>query len=102
MQDDAGFSSRVSLNAFSNILRTAVVAVTGLLMVPFYIGELGFGAYAVVFLSTTVSAYFSSASEAVSQAFVRYLVLNMRGEDAGGSSRAFSTALISCCQYSCT
>ena len=93
MQDDAGFSSRVSLNAFSNILRTAVVAVTGLLMVPFYIGELGFGAYAVVFLATTVSAYFSSASEAVSQAFVRYLVLNMRGEDAGSSSRAFSTAV---------
>ncbi len=90
MQDDAGFSSRVSLNAVSNILRTVIVAVTGLLMVPFYIGELGFGAYAVVFLATTVSAYFSSASEAVSQAFTRYLVLSVR-EDDGSTSKAFST-----------
>ncbi len=92
MQDDAGFSSRVSLNAVSNILRTVIVAVTGLLLVPFYIGELGFGAYAVVFLATTVSAYFSSASEAVSQAFTRYLVLSVRG-GGGLSAKAFSTVV---------
>ncbi len=70
IQDDAGFSSRVSLNAVSNILRTAVVAATGLMMVPFYIGELGFGAYAVVFLATSVSLYFASASEAVSLSLI--------------------------------
>jgi len=60
-------------------------------MVPFYIGELGFGAYAVVFLATTVSAYFSSASEAVSQAFTRYLVLSVRSD--GSSAKAFSSVV---------
>ena len=92
IQDDAGFSSRVSLNAASNILRTAVVAATGLMMVPFYIGELGFGAYAVVFLATSVSLYFASASEAVSQAFTRHLALSMR-EEGELSARAFSTVV---------
>ncbi len=92
IQDDAGFSSRVSLNAVSNILRTAVVAATGLMMVPFYIGELGFGAYAVVFLATSVSLYFASASEAVSQAFTRHLALSMR-EEGELSARVFSTVV---------
>ena len=92
IQDDAGFSSRVSLNAVSNILRTAVVAATGLLMVPFYIDELGFGAYAVVFLATSVSLYFASASDAVSQAFTRHLALSM-GEEGALSARVFSTVV---------
>ena len=69
--EDPKFSSRVSLNAVSNVLRTAIMAVTGLIMVPYYIGEMGFGIYAVIFLATTITTYFVAVSDSIAQAFTR-------------------------------
>lgn len=92
--EDPKFSSRVSLNAVSNVLRTAIMAVTGLIMVPYYIGEMGFGIYAVIFLATTITTYFVAVSDSIAQAFTRYMTLSMNRGDLEDSNRVFSTTFI--------
>ena len=47
------FSSRVSINVSVNIIRTIVMALTGFLMVPYYIGSLGMATYAIIALITS-------------------------------------------------
>ena len=71
------FSSRVSINVSVNIIRTIVMALTGFLMVPYYIGSLGMATYAIIPLITSVTTYFLAMSDSLADAFTQQFLYRM-------------------------
>ena len=88
------FSNKVSHNMVSNVARTALMAIVGLLMVPYYIGEFGLATYAILPLATTVTNYFAMISDSLSNAFSRYTVAAIQEGDRQGANRIFSTSVL--------
>ena len=88
------FSNKVSHNMLSNIVRTALMALVGLFMVPYYLGEFGLATYAIIPLATTVTNYFVIISDSLSNSFSRYTVMAIQEGDRQGANRIFSTSVI--------
>ena len=88
------FSSRVSLNMVANVLRTVLMALAGLLMVPYYIGEFGLATYAILPLATTVTNYFVMISDSLSNAFSRYMSISVQAGDPERLNTVFSSSVI--------
>ena len=78
----------------SNIVRTVLMALIGLLMVPYYLDEFGLATYAILPLATTVTNYFLIISDSVANAFSRYTVIAIQNRDNDGTNRVFSTSVI--------
>ena len=87
------FSSRVSINVSVNIIRTIVMALTGFLMVPYYIGSLGMATYAIIPLITSVTTYFLAMSDSLADAFTRYISQEQMDEK-GLEIQMLSTGLL--------
>ncbi len=96
-QSDARFSSRVSRNLVTNVLRTLIMALAGLLMVPYYIDQFGLATYALLPLATTITNYFIMVSDALSRSFSRYMTMSIRGGDVERSNAVYSTSVIGMC-----
>ncbi len=88
------FSSKVSLNLATNILRTVIMALAGLLMVPYYIGEFGLAAYATIPLAVSMTAYFIAISDSIASSFTRYMVMTIQEDDAVGVNKVYSTSIV--------
>ena len=88
------FSSNVSLNVLTNVARTIIMAIVGLVMVPYYLGEFGLSVYAIIPLATTITNYFLIVSDSLSNAFSRYMVMAVQRGDMDGANRVFTTSVI--------
>lgn len=88
------FSSKVSLNLVTNVLRTVIMALAGLLMVPYYIGEFGLATYAIIPLVVSITTYFIAISDSISSAFTRYMVITIQNNDSESINRVYSTSVI--------
>ena len=78
----------------TNIIRTVLAASFGLILVPFYIGQLGIAAYAVLPLATTITSYVLVVSDEITNAFSRYLVIAIHGNDQRETNKVYTTTLI--------
>lgn len=87
------FSSKVSLNMVTNLGRTVIMALVGLLMVPYYIDEFGLAAYAILPLATSITNYFIIISDSVANAFSRYMVIAVQKGDMSVANRVFTTSV---------
>ena len=88
------FSSKVSLNVLTNVVRTVIMALVGLIMVPYYLGEFGLSVYAIIPLATTITNYFLIVSDSLSNAFSRYMVMAVQSGDMDGANRVFTTSVL--------
>lgn len=88
------FSSRVSINVTINIIRTIVMALTGFLMVPYYIGTLGMATYAIIPLITSITMYFLAMSDSLAEAFARYTAISVQRGDPGAINRTYTSSTI--------
>lgn len=89
MATDRTFWMRTPLNAVVNIIRTLVTALIGVILVPFYIDNLGLAAYGIIPLATTMTSYVMIIADSLESACSRYSTLSIHGgEDA---SRELST-----------
>lgn len=77
----------------TNILRTVLTALIGLWLVPFYLDEIGLDAYAIIPLATSVTSYVMILSDALTNAFSRYLVIALQEGDIPKANRTYSTTL---------
>lgn len=89
------FSNKVAINMVTNLARTAVTAVIGLVMVPFYIGELGIAMYGIIPLAASVTVYVMVTSDAISGAVSRYMVIAVQGGDGTEVGKVYSTSYLS-------
>lgn len=91
---DRAFSSKVSLNVLTNVVRTVVMAIVGFMMVPYYIGEFGMAAYAIIPLITTVTTYFLAMSDSLASAFTRYTAVAVGEGDMDAVNRTFTSSVV--------
>ena len=87
------FSSKVSLNVATNVARTLIMSLIGFLMVPYYIGEFGLSAYAIIPLATSITTYFIAVSDALANAFTRYMTISLQNGDEEGAKRTFTSSV---------
>ncbi len=76
------FREKTSLNVITNILRTLAMALIGIFMVPYYVGNLGVASYAILPLATTMAAYIQIISDSIANASVRYNTLAINSGNA--------------------
>lgn len=88
------FSSKVSLNMLTNIIRTVLMALAGLLMVPYYIDQFGIATYAILPLATTVTNYFVIIADSLSNAFSRYMTISAQTGDTNRMNVVFTSSVI--------
>lgn len=87
------FSSKVSLNVLTNIIRTVVMALVGFMMVPYYLGEFGLATYAIIPLITSITTYFLAISDSLANAFTRYMAIAIQEGDEEVINRTFSSSV---------
>ena len=94
MSGDSKFSQRTSLNLVTEILCVVLTTIIGLVMVPYYIDQLGMAAYAVVPLANSVSSYMIIVANCFGNAINRFLVVALEKKCAEDANRTYSTSLM--------
>lgn len=93
-ESEKKFFSKVSLNMVTNITRVVVMALVGLLMVPYYIDQFGLATYAILPLATSITTYVLVASESLAESFTRFMILAIHKGDKEGIDETFSSSVI--------
>ncbi len=93
MKEDSRFAERTTLNLSTEILCVVLTTVIGLVMVPYYIDQLGTAAYAVVPLASSVSSYMIIVANSFGNAINRFFVQALRKDDQAAADRTYSTSL---------
>ena len=83
-----------SYENFIKTVDTVIMALVGLIMVPYYLGEFGLSVYAIIPLATTITNYFLIVSDSLSNAFSRYMVMAVQSGDMDGANRVFTTSVL--------
>ncbi|MDR0888161.1 MAG: hypothetical protein LBM39_03135 [Candidatus Methanoplasma sp.] len=90
---DEQFSKYVMPNAVTNVVCTAMMALAGILLVPYYIGEMGMGAYGLLPLVTTITYYVIIITDELTKAFSRYLIISIHENDTEKSNSIYTTTI---------
>ena len=93
-ESEKKFFSKVSLNMVTNITRVVVMALVGLLMVPYYIDQFGLATYAILPLATSITTYVLVASESLAESFTRFMILAIHKGDREGIDETYSSSVI--------
>ena len=80
-------------NVLSNVAYMLVNFAMGLLLVPYYIDQLGVAAYAIIPVATSVTSYITLISDSLTSTVSRYLSIDIR-TDMPAAQRTFSTAVL--------
>lgn len=94
MSGDSRFAQRTTLNLTTEILCVVLTTVIGLVMVPYYIGQLGMAAYAVVPLASSASSYMIIVANSFSNAINRSLVVALEKKGEKEANKVYSTAMM--------
>lgn len=84
---------RVMPNIISNAVFMLVNFALGLLLVPFYINQLGVASYAIIPVATSVTSYIVIISDSLSSTVSRYLTIDLR-TDVDTAKHTYNTAMI--------
>lgn len=91
---DSSFSSKVSLNMIINLVRIMIMALVGLLMVPYYIDQFGMAVYAVLPLATSITMYILIASDSLANSFSRYMIMAIQSGNKDTAITTYSSSVI--------
>ena len=91
--NDEEVSKRVLPNIFANAAFLIVNVVTGLLLVPFFIDELGIATYGIIPLATSVTSYVIMISGALNASVSRFMGVTFQNGDEKQTNRTYNTAL---------
>ena len=93
MEEDPKFARRTTLNLVTEILCVVLTTVIGLVMVPYYIDQLGMSAYAVVPLATSVSSYMIIVANCFGNAINRFFIVALEKDGGKDANTTYSTSL---------
>ena len=77
----SNFLRRTPLNILMNVTRTVVMALVGILLVPYYIDTLGMASYGIIPLATTMSSYVMILTDSLGSACSRYSTIDIHNKD---------------------
>ena len=83
-----------SSNVFVNVAVFALNFVVGLLLVPFFINQLGVAAYGLIPLATTATSYVVVIADSMGAAMSRFMTGAMNKNDTEDANKTYSTATI--------
>lgn len=86
-------NNRFNVNVISNLLYLLVSSLFGFFLVPYYIENLNIGAYAIIPLSTSLSAFVILISEAVNTSVQRFITIAIQQNDSHKVTTLFNTSL---------
>lgn len=81
-------------NILLNILYFLFSIIIGIILVPFYIKNLGLAAYGIIPLITSLTSYIFLITSAFNRSASRYLTINLQNGDDIQSNKIFNTYLI--------
>ena len=87
------FWERTSINVITNSARTAVMALIGVFLIPYYLDNLGASVYAIIPLATTISSYVLLVSDCLISACGRYVIIAIRKGDEEELSKLYNSGL---------
>lgn len=93
MDSEDRVERRVVPNMVSNVVFMLVNFAMGLLLVPFYIDQLGNASYAIIPVATSVTSYIVIISDSLSSTVSRYLTIDLR-TDINVAKHTYNTAVI--------
>lgn len=101
MLDNGKFLERTMANTIANIARTVVMALVGVMLVPYFLDTLGKATYGIIPLATTMSMYVMLVADSLMQACNRYSILAFSGGDEAEASRVFNSSYFGLARLCC-
>ncbi len=87
------FKNQFPKNLFANIANFIVGILTGIFLVPYFIGTLGVAAYGLIPLATSLTSYVTILTDALNVAVSRFLTVDLHRQDYKKANQTFNTAL---------
>ena len=78
----------------ANVARAVIMALVGLLMVPYYIDQFGMAVYGILPLATSITTYVLIASDSLVSSFSRYLIIAIQSGDDEKAITTYSSSMI--------
>jgi len=88
------FTKRFTPNLVMNLLALLINAIVGLLLVPYFIDELGIAAYGIVPIATSVTGYVTLASDSIVNSVYRYLAVATQNGQIDNAKKTYNTAIL--------
>lgn len=88
------FTKRFTPNLIMNLLALLISALVGLLLVPYFIDELGIAAYGIVPIATSVTGYVTLASDSIVNSVYRYLAVAIQNDQIDDAKKTYNTAVL--------
>ena len=92
--ENDNFFNKVSINLVTNVFRTVVMAILGLVMVPYYISKFGLSDYALIPLATTITSYVLVISDSLAESFSRYMTISVQGKGDDNVNKIYTSSII--------
>ena len=92
--EEREFSKYLAPNTITNVVRTLLIALVGLMLVPFFIGRLGSGVYGIIPLAVSVTTYVVVISNELTNAFSRSLIIALHEGNKEESNKVYTTTVL--------
>lgn len=90
---DIKFTQRFSANLISNIIYFALNIAIGLMLVPFFLDNLGTAAYGLIPLATSITSYITLIIDSLNTSISRFLTIDLQRANVKRANETFNTAL---------
>jgi len=80
-------------NLFANIVYFLANVTIGILLVPYFVSELGVGAYGLIPLVASITGYVAIFVQSLNSAVTRFLSVDLQKKDYDTANRTFNTSL---------
>jgi len=88
------FISQLPRNLFANLIYFLANISIGVLLVPYFISNLGVAAYGIIPLITSITGYVAIVVQSLNTAVSRFLTVDLQREDYMAANRTFNTSLL--------
>jgi len=86
------FADQLPRNLLANFVYFLVSVVIGILLVPYFVSNLGVAAYGLIPLATSITGYVAIIVQSLNAVVSRFLTLDLQREDYAAANRTFNTA----------
>lgn len=88
-------SRQFPTNIITNLAYYIINIVVGVLIVPYFVSELGVESYGIIPLATSITGYIGIIVHSLNESVSRFITLDIHRKDFISASRTFSTAIVS-------
>lgn len=87
------FIDQLPRNLLSNIIYFLANVAIGILLVPYFVSNLGIAAYGLIPLATSITGYVAIVVQSLNTSVSRFLTVDLHRKDYAAANRTFNTAL---------